>query len=162
MKHLNPEFIKSLAEKVNNSPFYKLNSIKLREISWGECIMEVIVRKKHLQPYSMVHGGVFASLVDAAAYWAVFTQIDDETKMITVEIKVNYLAPASSGCLIAKGKSIKVGRTLCLGEAAIVNGEGKILAHGTATLMVLPDLEIEGDFDLPSKRIQPRKPDHSL
>jgi len=162
MKNLNPEFIKSIAEKVNNSPFYELTSIKLREIAWGECIMEVIVQQKHLQPYSMVHGGVFASLVDAAAYWAVFTQIDDEAKMITVEIKVNYLAPASTGRLIAKGKSIKVGRTLCLGEVAIENGEGKILAHGTATMMVLPDLEIEGDFDLPSKRIQPRKPDHSL
>ena len=81
--------------------------------------MEVIVRQKHLQPYSMVHGGVFASLVDAAAYWAVFTQIDDEAKMITVEVKVNYLAPASTGRLIAKGKSLKMGRTLCLGEVTL-------------------------------------------
>ncbi|MBW1869311.1 MAG: PaaI family thioesterase [Deltaproteobacteria bacterium] len=134
MTNLNPEFIKSIGEKVNNSPFYELTSIKLKEIAWGECIMEVIVQQKHLQPYG------------------------DEAKMITVEIKVNYLAPASTGRLIAKGKSIKVGRTLCLGEVAIENGEGKILAHGTATMMVLPDLEIEGDFDLPSKRIQPRKP----
>ena len=151
MKNLNPEFVETLTEKINNSPFYELTSMRLREIAWGECSMEVIVRQKHLQPYSMVHGGVFASLVDAAAYWAVFTQIDDEAKMITVEIKVNYLAPASAGRLIAKGKSIKVGRTLCLGEAAIENGEGKILAHGTATMMVLPDLKIEGDFDLPPK-----------
>jgi len=162
MKNLNPEFIKSLTEKVNNSPFYKLTSIKLREIAWGECIMEVIVREKHFQPYSMVHGGVFASLVDAAAYWAVFTQIDDEAKMITVDIKINYLAPASTGRLIAKGKNIKVGRTICLGEAVIENDDGKILAHGTATMMVLPDLKIEGVFDLPPKRLQSRKPDHRL
>ncbi len=72
MKNLNPEFIKSLSEKVNNSPFYELTSMRLRKIAWGECGIEVIVRQKHLQPYSMVHGGVFASLVDAAAYWAVF------------------------------------------------------------------------------------------
>ncbi len=162
MKKLNPEFVKSLTEKVNNSPFYDLTSIKIREIAWGECIMEVTVQKKHFQPYGMVHGGVYASLVDAAAYWAVFTQIDDDARMITVETKVNYLAPASAGNLIARGKSIKVGRTLCLGEATIENGEGKILTHGTSTMMVLPDLEIEGDFDLPPRRMQPGKHDHSL
>ena len=35
MKNLNPEFVESLADKVNNSPFYELTSIKLREIVWG-------------------------------------------------------------------------------------------------------------------------------
>jgi uncharacterized protein (TIGR00369 family) len=151
MKNLNPEFVTFLTEKINNSPFYELTSMRLGEIAWGQCSMEVIIGQKHLQPYSMVHGGVFASLVDAAAYWAVFTQIDDKAKMITVEIKVNYLAPASAGRLIAKGKSIKVGRNLCLGETAIENGEGKRLAHGTATMMVLRALEIDVDFNLPPK-----------
>lgn len=151
MKKLNPEFIKSVTEKVNTSPFYELTSMAIEEIAWGKCIMEVAVQRKHFQPYGMVHGGVYSSLVDAAAYWAVFTQINDDAKMITVEIKLNYLAPASAGRLIARGKSIKIGRTLCLGETAIENSEGKLLAHGTATMMVLHDLKIEGDFDLPPR-----------
>jgi uncharacterized protein (TIGR00369 family) len=155
MKNFTPQFIQTLTEKVNNSPFYELISMKLSEIAWGECSLEVKVQQKHLQPYGIVHGGVLASLVDAAAYWAVFTQIDAEAKMITVEIKVNYLAPASAGRLIAKGKSIKVGRTLCLGEAAIESIEGKILAHGTATMMVMRDLDVQGELDLPSRWIQP-------
>ncbi len=151
MKTLNPEFVKSLTEKVNTSPFYELTSMEIKEIAWGKCIMEVAVKKKHFQPYGMVHGGVYASLVDAAAYWAVFTKIADDARMITIEIKLNYLAPASAGRLVAKGKSIKVGRTLCLGEASIENTEGKLVAHGTATTMVLSDLKIEGELNLPSR-----------
>jgi uncharacterized protein (TIGR00369 family) len=153
MKDLNPEFVKSLSEKVNSSPFYGLTAMQLTEVRRGKCVMEVTVAEKHLQPYRMVHGGVFASLVDSAAYWAVFTQIDDDTRMFTVDIKVNYLAPASAGRLIAKGKSVKIGRTLCLGEAAVESGEGRILAHGTATMMIVPGADPSGAFDLPPKKV---------
>lgn len=53
--------------------------------------------------------------------------------MTAVEIKLNFLAPASTGRLIARGRSIKVGKTLCLGEAMIEAERGKLLAHGTLT-----------------------------
>jgi len=41
----------------------------------------------------MVHGGVFASLVDTAAYWAVYAEVDEGKRMTTVEMKLNFLAP---------------------------------------------------------------------
>ena len=70
--------------------------------------------------------------------------MDRDAGLTTVELKVNYLAPISEGLLIAKGKSIKTGRTLCLSEATVENEKGTIIAHGTSTLMVIKSLKIQG------------------
>ena len=151
MKKLNPEFVKTIIEKVNESPYYKLTSMQLRELAWGQCRMHLQILEKHHQPYGMAHGGIFASLVDSAAYWAVFSRIGDGYKMISIDLKLNYLAPASRGDLFIHGKSIKTGRTLCMGEASITDENQKLICHGTSTMMVLKDLEIKGEFDLPNK-----------
>jgi uncharacterized protein (TIGR00369 family) len=151
MKKLNPAFLKAMADRVNESPYYVHTSMEIKEIDWGYCLMQVAVQDKHLQPYGMVHGGVYAALVDAAAYWAVFTQLHDNAKMITIDLKLNYLGSASNGLLLAKGKSIKLGKTLGIGEAAITDEDAKLLTHGTATFMVLGDLEINRNFELPPR-----------
>jgi uncharacterized protein (TIGR00369 family) len=85
----------------------------------------------------MVHGGVFSSLVDAAAYWALYPEVDEGKWMTTVEMKLNLLAPARSGRLIAEGRRIKFGQTLGLGEAIVKDEGGKLLAHGTGTFMIV-------------------------
>jgi uncharacterized protein (TIGR00369 family) len=151
MKQFNPAYFRAVAGQVNASPYYLLTSMSITDIGPGRCVMEAPVQTKHFQPYGMVHGGMYASLVDAAAYWAVFTEIDEGLKMISIDLKINYLGSASEGVLIAEGKSIKAGKTLCIGEATVVNEKGRLLAHGTSTMMVLKDLEIKGKFDLPPK-----------
>ena len=93
-----------------------------------------------------------ASVVDAAAFWAVFPQVERGMGLTTVEMKLNFLAPAQKGKLVAQGQCIKMGRTLALGETQVRNGEGVLVAHGTATMMVVPDLHVPGYENLPSSR----------
>jgi len=83
--------------------------------------------------------------------WWTLPPIGPSLRMISIDLKLNYLGSASEGVLIAKGKSVKEGKALCVGEATIVNKNTRLLAHGTSTMMVLKDLEINGDFDLPLK-----------
>ena len=123
----------------------------ITNLDWGASRLEMTVEEKHFQPFGMVHGGVYASVVDAAAFWAIYPQIDNDFGITTVELKLNYLAPISSGSLIAKGKSIKVGKSICLAEASVEDETGKLLAHGTETMMVLKDLKIQGQEELPPK-----------
>ncbi|MBW1768529.1 MAG: PaaI family thioesterase [Deltaproteobacteria bacterium] len=151
MKRLNPAYLEAVAGNISKSPFFTLISMELRELDQGRCRLEVVIQEKHLQPFGMVHGGVYSSLVDSAAFWAVYSRIDEDMGMTTVEMKLNYLAPASEGSLIAKGKSIKVGKTICLGEASIEDEKGRLVAHGTATMMVLRDVKILDRFELPPK-----------
>ncbi|MCJ7785633.1 MAG: PaaI family thioesterase, partial [Desulfobacterales bacterium] len=94
-----------------------------------------------------------ASVMDAATFWAAFPQVKDGMGLTTVEIKVNFLAPVQKGKLVAKGRCIKIGKTLALGEAYINSAEGNLIAHGTATMMIVPDLKVEGQDNLPPKLI---------
>jgi uncharacterized protein (TIGR00369 family) len=151
MRNLNPEYVEVVKREVNFCPYFSLLSMEIRGLSWGESLLEILVQEKHFQPFGLVHGGVFASLIDAAAFWAVYTQVPEELGMTTVELKLNYLAPLSTGRMIAKGKSLRVGKTLCLGEAGIMDEEGTLLAHGTSTMMILKDLKIQGVSRGPSK-----------
>ena len=151
MRNLNPEYVEVVKREVNFCPYFSLLSMEIRGLSWGESLLEILVREKHFQPFGLVHGGVFASLIDAAAFWAVYTEVPEDLGMTTVELKLNYLAPLSTGRMIARGKSLKVGKTLCLGEAGIMDEEGTLLAHGTSTMMILKDLKIQGVSRGPSK-----------
>jgi len=150
---LNPKYKEALSGLINGSPYFSLLSMEIKDLEWGTCILEVKLEEKHLQPFGYVHGGLIASVIDAVAFWAVFPQVKDGMGLTTVEMKVNYLAPIQKGKLIAKGRCIKIGKTLALGEACINSAEGNLLAHGTATMMVVPELKVEGQENLPPKRV---------
>jgi uncharacterized protein (TIGR00369 family) len=154
MKRLNPEYVNMVRQLVNRSPYFDLLSMEIRSLAMGKSRLEVRVHQKHLQPFGMVHGGVYSSVVDAAAFWAVYPLIPEGVGLTTVELKLNFLAPASEGRLIAKGKSLRVGKTLCLAEASIENGTGVLLAHGLATMMILKDLKLRGETGLPPKFLE--------
>jgi uncharacterized protein (TIGR00369 family) len=156
MKQINPAHVRALTKTVNRCPYFQLLSIEMESFHWGESHLEVAVQEKHLQPYGIVHGGVCASLVDAAAFWAVYTQTEADVGLTTVEIKVNYLAPVSQGRLFARGKSIKTGSRICLGEATVEDADGLLLAHGTSTMMVLDSLRIKNQSQLPPKFLPER------
>lgn len=151
MRRINPDYVDAARKIVNACPYFTLLSMEIKDLGWGESLIEILVQEKHLQPFGMVHGGVFSSLIDAAAFWAVYTQIPQDVGMTTVELKLNYLAPLAAGRMIATGKSIRTGKTLCLGEASIRNEEGLLLAHGTSTMMILKDLKIRGPSEWPPK-----------
>jgi uncharacterized protein (TIGR00369 family) len=150
---LNPKYTEAISNLVNRSPYFSLLSMKIKELEWGISVLEVDLGEKHLHPFGYVHGGAIASVMDAAAYWAVFPQVKDEMGLTTVEIKVNFLAPVKEGKLVAKGRCIKIGKTLALGDATIYDKNGNLLGHGTATMMIVPDLKVQGQENLPPKQI---------
>jgi uncharacterized protein (TIGR00369 family) len=150
MRKLNPDYVREVCGFTSECPYFKLQSMKLVEFDIGQCLVEIDLAEKHLQPFKRVHGGVFATIIDAAAFWAVYPEIDENVGMTTADLKVNYLAPATSGKLIATGSCIKIGKTLGLGEAKVTDSTGKLLAHGTSTLIVIPNFPF-GKGDLPPK-----------
>jgi uncharacterized protein (TIGR00369 family) len=148
----NPEYIRHVSELVNRCPYFTLLSMKIVDVGIGFSLLEIDLEKKHLQPFGLVHGGVFASIIDAAAFWSIFYNIEDPNAgATTVDLKLNYLAPAVSGKLVARGAQIKLGKTLGYAEARVTDGEGRLLAHGTSTLMILPNNSLVLDRPLPTK-----------
>lgn len=153
-KKPNPEYIRRINEVVNTCPYFELLSMKLLDIGVGYSSLEIDLAQKHLQPYGIVHGGVFASIIDAAAFWSIYFGLEDQTAgLTTVDLKLNYLAPAVSGKLLARGRQIKIGRTLGYADAQVTDMSGKLLAHGSSTLIILPGKAIEAQPPLPPKFI---------
>jgi uncharacterized protein (TIGR00369 family) len=155
MKRLNPEYVERINKIVNNSPFFKLISMQIRDIGAGYSVIEIDLAQKHLQPFGYVHGGVFASIIDAAAFWALYYDIDEkDAGATTVDLKLNYLEPAQSGKLIAKGRRIRMGKTLGYAEVEVSDENEKILAHGTSTVIILPGKALSAESELPLKFIE--------
>jgi len=152
MKKPNPEYIERVNQLANRCPYFELLSMQIKDVGPGFSVLQIDLAQKHLQPFGFVYGGVFASIIDAAAFWAVFYEIEDQnTGVTTFDLKLNYLAPAVSGQLIAKGRQIKLGKTLGYAEAQVTAENGNILAHGTSTLILLPGKGLTSEPPLPSK-----------
>ena len=154
MKKPNPAYVERMNQIANSSPFFSLLSMKIQDIGVGYSKIEIDLDKKHLHPFGLVHGGVFASIIDAATFWACYYDVEDQNATATtVDLKLNFLAPASTGKLIANGRRIKQGKTLGYAEAEVTDHNGTLLAHGTSTLMILQGRAIKIDPPLPPKFI---------
>ena len=134
----NPEYIRKIQDIVGKAPFPKHMAMNLVEMDIGLAKIELLLSTVHLQPFGLVHGGVIATLIDTATFWAVFMSIAEDAGLVNVDLKLNYLRPVTHGRLHAQGRSIKEGKSLCYSEATVFNDHGTLLAHGTSTLMVLP------------------------
>jgi len=151
MRKINPDYLSSVIALANGCPYFRLLGMTIRELGKGTCLMEAEVDEKHTQAFGQVHGGVYASLIDTAAFWAAFCDLDENVGITTVDLNVNYLAPVQSGKLLTHGKLIKIGKTLALGEAEIITGSGKLVAHGTSTIIVIQGHGLVKGKSLPPK-----------
>jgi uncharacterized protein (TIGR00369 family) len=152
MKKINPNYVTRVSALANRCPYFELLSMQIRSVDRGYSRIEVDLSRKHLQPFGVVHGGVFASMIDAAAFWALYYDVEDESAGVTtVELKLNYLAPATTGRLIARGRQIKVGKTLGYAEAEVTDDDDRLLAHGTSTVIILPGKLLTAQPPLPPK-----------
>ena len=144
MKRINPRHIESLLDLINCGPYFQLLSMKVIELDIGYSKVEVDLGQKHLNPFGVIHGGVYSSVIDTAAYWAIYCELDENTGYTSIDLKVDNLSMIKSGKIIVEGKSIKIGRSICLSEATARDAQGKLLAHGTSKLMLLQDMQSIG------------------
>lgn len=134
----NPEYIRELIEIVNTSPFPDHMSMQLKAIALDRAVVELKTGRCHLQPYGIVHGGVLATLVDTATFWSVYMRIPEDSGLVNIDLKLNYLKPVENGFLVAEGRAIRTGNSISYAETSVMNEKQELVAHGTSTLMTLP------------------------
>lgn len=142
----NPEFILELIHTVNTSPYPAHMSMTLAEIELDRAVIRLETGRCHLQPYGMVHGGVLATLIDTATFWSVFMRIPEDSGLVNIDLKLNYLKPVESGVLIAEGFAIRSGKTISYAESKVWDANRDLVAHGTSTLMTLPEKGLRINF----------------
>jgi uncharacterized protein (TIGR00369 family) len=92
------------------------------------------------QQHGFVHGGVVGMIADSAAGYAAMTMVPATASVLTVEYKMNLVAPADGEKLIARGKVVRPGRTLIITQAevfALKEGRETLCALMQQTIMVM-------------------------
>jgi len=113
---------------------------ELVHVGEGEVDIALPFSDRLVQQDGFLHAGVVAGVTDSACGYAALTRMKADAEVLTVEFKINLLAPASGERLVAQGRVIRFGRslTVCRGEAFTVVGEReKHVATMTATLIAV-------------------------
>ena len=130
MEHVRDSFVRQKA--------MALIGASLAAVDKGETEIRLPYRADLTQQKGFVHGGIIGMIADSAAGYAAYSLMPASASLVTVEYKMNILAPAR-GALVAKGKVIKSGRTLTVARAEVYAEDGTHVASMQQTLMMLPD-----------------------
>ena len=137
-----PEELEFLRQRAADVPFLRLLDITLDSVGDGQAQMSLTVSEKHLQTMGIAHGGVIASLLDSVTWWAAFAaqQPGEPVRLVSSDLKLNYLSALRTGKATAKGRCKKSGSRLCHAVGEIYDDAGRLIADGSSSLLVLrPD-----------------------
>jgi len=133
---LAPARRRMLHERMATVPFPNLLGMKLVKLAPGEAQISMTGAVKLHQYQKLVHGGAISSLADTAATFAALASVADGFDVITIEFKMNFLAPFKSGRAVATGRVVHLGRWTCVADVSIRNSTTKeIVAVGLFTML---------------------------
>ncbi|HZC08298.1 MAG TPA: PaaI family thioesterase [Ktedonobacterales bacterium] len=112
----------------------------LLRVAPGEVDIELPFREELTQQHGFLHAGVVTTIVDSACGYAALSLMPPGAGVLTIEFKLNLLAPASGERMIARGRVTKPGRTITVSTGdvfAVRNGSEKLIATMTTTIMTI-------------------------
>ncbi|WP_262331679.1 PaaI family thioesterase [Bosea sp. BH3] len=112
----------------------------LDAVAPGLVEIALVPRPEISQQHGFVHAGAVGAIADSAAGYAALSTMPPDRGVLTVEFKINLLAPAAGERIVARGKVVKAGRTLTLAQAEVfaeAQGKERLIAMLSATLMAI-------------------------
>jgi uncharacterized protein (TIGR00369 family) len=136
MKHpkLTTQQIRDFLPRV---PFATLLGIKLTRVHRDGVTLECALRHELTNSFAVAHGGVAATLADAAVGMALNRHFGGKRPISTVEMKINYFLPATKGRIFARSRLLRIGSTLCVGSVDLTDTQGTELGTALVTYMLL-------------------------
>jgi uncharacterized protein (TIGR00369 family) len=113
---------------------------RMAECDAGRCVIEADWRADLTQQHGYFHAGVTTALCDSACGYAALSAMDEGSDVLSVEFKVNLMAPADGQMLRAVGEVVRRGRTLVVVRAtafAVKDGEERACAEFLGTMMAV-------------------------
>ena len=115
---------------------------RMASIEPGRCEIELPFREDLTQQKGYLHGGIVGMIADTACGYAAYSLMPASASLVTVEYKINILAPGRGERLLARAEVIKSGRTLSITRGEVYaeqSGAQTLCAVMQQTLMMLPD-----------------------
>ena len=137
-----PEFEAKVRESFGRQTAMQTLGAVIGRVEPGVVEIEMLCRADLAQEHGSMHGGIVTAIVDSACGFAAFSLSAPETDILTVEYKVNFIAPAKGDRLLARGEVVRPGATVtvCKGDVlAYEGGEEKLVASMLMTMMLMPN-----------------------
>ncbi|HUR85993.1 MAG TPA: PaaI family thioesterase [Solirubrobacteraceae bacterium] len=129
-----------IAGDLPNPPIHYLTGLRATQVASGEATFTMPCHEWLCSPLGTIEGGTIAMLADGALVSAIQTMAPPNTAVAAIDLKVNFLRPVlpDGRELVARGRVRHAGRTICLGEADVLNADGKAVAVATGSAILLP------------------------
>jgi 1,4-dihydroxy-2-naphthoyl-CoA hydrolase len=124
--------------------YVTLTGIELTDASVDHCVARIEIVPDHHQPYGVVHGGVYCTLIETvastgAALWAVEQGL---AGAVGLSNKTDFLRPTTEGVLLGRATPIHRGRTQQLWQVDVTReADGKLVAQGQVRLQNVTETE---------------------
>jgi uncharacterized protein (TIGR00369 family) len=128
-----------LAGEIPPPPIGVLLGFEPVEVEEGRVVFAVEPGPQHYNPIGSVHGGLAATLIDSATGCAVHSTLPAGVGYTTTDLQVRYVRGITrdTGRVLCEGTVVHRGRTMATAEARVTAGN-RLLAHGTAGVLILP------------------------
>ena len=128
------------AGRLPGPPMAGLMRFRIVEVGDGSVVFEGEPDASHLNPMGVVHGGWALTLLDTITGCAAQSTLPPGIGYTTLETKGNYTRAIlpTSGTVRAEGRVVSRGRQVITAEGQLRGADGKVMAHGSSTLLVLP------------------------
>jgi uncharacterized protein (TIGR00369 family) len=135
-----PEFERRVRDSFARQKVMATIGARLVRVEAGVVAIELPWREDLTQQHGYVHAGITSTIADSAGGYAAFSLFPAGSSVLTVEYKMNLMAPAAGERFVATGRVLKPGRTIticALEVVAVKDGREKICAAGLQTMMCL-------------------------
>jgi uncharacterized protein (TIGR00369 family) len=121
---LNPDYQAQVRDSFDRQPAMKLIGAQLVEVTPGRCAIHLPYRADLTQQHGVFHGGLVGTIADSAGGYAAHSLMPAGSEVVTVEFKLNLVAPAKGEMLEAVGTVLRPGRTLTVARIDVYAMQG--------------------------------------
>ena len=132
-----PEFIQRIHDSFKRQGFMNHLGARIVQLELGRVEIRVPYRLALAQQHSYFHAGVSGAIADSACGYAAYTLMPADSSVLTVEYKINLLAPAAGEELIARAHVVRSGKTLKICSADVYVSRGQTETHCATVLATI-------------------------
>ena len=125
----NPDWESKARASFARQGVMKLIGAEMGELRPGHCEIRLAYRPDLTQQNGFFHAGVTSTIVDSAGGYAGLTLMPAGSDVLTVEFKLNLLAPADGEILVAEGEVLKTGRNLVIARGEVYSVKNGVATH---------------------------------
>jgi len=135
---VNEASMKKLIERMEDLPYHRFIGMKVT--SWGEgrVVLTFPLSEATRNAYGAVHGGIYYTACDVAAFIATATLLPDDYFTVTSDINVSVMAPVLEGDLTVKSEVLKKGKRNCYVDSRVLDKDGRLVVAARITKAIVP------------------------